>query len=1155
MATLYKKYFYLLIFLFSLTSFAQTILIENREENDSLWSLGASDLLSFYLEEQGLKMANRDSLSTMTGEVDLAEAKFSKSAIKKGDWYKTDFIITGEVKTVPDKGLFVQISVTNVKNAQVITKQQKQVKDEDQLAVEIEVFARLIGKKIASNANRKLNNEVNETQEKFLDAITLFKFYKAINLITDDKEAEGIRELMYITHNSPNFTIPYYWLASFFRKNNYLKIAESIESIYPSFVNQNKGVHLIYGQSLANNAVQKIQSKIESLGFYTLNPESLLKLDLEKDLQQWRYIKSGQIAHLSSYLSAYTIKLDLDNKQNYHLKIFESTTNQVITEATSSDFNIIIEKLNKLNDPSKIKKFNHNPTKNKPKVTSYTKGNQHEYLAYLIQQLMNKQGTSEDIWRLMSFYRTMHLRGYLWPEILTRSLKQDYPIWDITYRNQRNSIYGSGLIGSSSTHLSYIENSYSPTQTLKVALTKYKDINLSIAFAYAFNSAVELALKKNYQNALTQLNKLQSSTGSFNLTDEINESIHYWKWHCAIKLKNTDLANKYSSYLNQKKKSSWEYSYTAIYPIISYAHISRMNYQSLRFSLTNPVWRPIDINQRWFYYDDDKVEKPQINELQWPKISFNIPLLKDAKSAHDFFKVFQSHIDNDKSIPKDKISRDFTQALFLLSRYPSMGINNKIRDICYQNIDLFSAYEAKQIMIYMGDYKAAAKIIQNLQKPAKHKYDLWRQLWAYEYPHREATRKAAQYIIDSGETFIIDSYLIELCISYFLLDEAEQLIEIDIRAFNKPSDEVEFEWAIFKADIAYYRGDMINALRLYKDLRLGKWTSTTIGKVHDQDAKDYIRRKIRYIESLNPERKYTCSWECTGDGVLTSSHKSGLLSLSPELRKDFMYLFNKVKSFDFNKSAFYTNKSKKKIRPDLQQFIDKHSDKVLPELINFNDFSLSNYNSYINMWIIEILATPKNKKHIIQAFQKNQKFAELAFKLDKTSATEILTQNIWAITSQPDFNFQIIKMIIKYKITNLYPILFDQCYDIRNEITSWFILRSIIKNNKKPEDYKQFINFFKKLAITARTNLNVNSRLLNKYKEMSIILLKNGHKEGLDLLIQLTKSPKKKPYLQEASILKTFNKTTGISVKSIDEIKDMMDLLSWDQDQKKWMKP
>ena len=218
MATLYKKYFYLLIFLFSLTSFAQTILIENREENDSLWSLGASDLLSFYLEEQGLKMANRDSLSTMTGEVDLAEAKFSKSAIKKGDWYKTDFIITGEVKTVPDKGLFVQISVTNVKNAQVITKQQKQVKDEDQLAVEIEVFARLIGKKIASNANRKLNNEVNETQEKFLDAITLFKFYKAINLITDDKEAEGIRELMYITHNSPNFTIPYYWLASFLEK-------------------------------------------------------------------------------------------------------------------------------------------------------------------------------------------------------------------------------------------------------------------------------------------------------------------------------------------------------------------------------------------------------------------------------------------------------------------------------------------------------------------------------------------------------------------------------------------------------------------------------------------------------------------------------------------------------------------------------------------------------------------------------------------------------------------------------------------------------------------------------------------------------------------------------------------------------------------------
>ena len=107
----------------------------------------------------------------------------------------------------------MQVSVTNVKNGQVLL-QQKQVKDEDQLAVEIEIFARLLDKKFLLYTQKSVNIPL-KNEEQFPDAITLFKFYKAINLITEQREAEGIRELIYITHNSPNFTIPYYWLASF----------------------------------------------------------------------------------------------------------------------------------------------------------------------------------------------------------------------------------------------------------------------------------------------------------------------------------------------------------------------------------------------------------------------------------------------------------------------------------------------------------------------------------------------------------------------------------------------------------------------------------------------------------------------------------------------------------------------------------------------------------------------------------------------------------------------------------------------------------------------------------------------------------------------------------------------------------------------------
>ncbi|EDM28024.1 hypothetical protein LNTAR_11746 [Lentisphaera araneosa HTCC2155] len=1155
MATLYKKYFYLLIFLFSLTSFAQTILIENREENESLWSLGASDLLSFYLEEQGLKMANRDSLSTMTGEVDLAEAKFSKSSIKKGDWYKTDFIITGEVKTVPDKGLFVQISVTNVKNAQVITKQQKQVKDEDQLAVEIEVFARLIGKKIASNANRKLNNEVNETQEKFLDAITLFKFYKAINLITEQREAEGIRELIYITHNSPNFTIPYYWLASFFRKYNYLKIAESIESTSPSLLNKNqlKGVYLVHGQSLPNNALQSLQNEIEKLGFYTLSPQSLLKLDLEKDLQHWRYIKGSQIAQLSSYLSAYTIKLNLDNKQNYRLTIIDSISNKVLTEFTSSDFSKVIEKLKSLNDSDQIKKLNDNPSQNKPKITSYTKGNQHEYLAYLIQQLMNKEGSSEDIWRLMSFYRTMHLREHLWPEILNRAPKEKLPIWKLTHKYQIKN--NEGLIGSpidrlfSSPDIEFSIYEFSTFslkhQDILGSLKSYKNSSLQAQYAYTYNLAIEQIRNKKYHEALQHLNNLNSvQFQKLSLPDAFAYSINYWKWLCAFKLKNNKLREQYSTHLKTEGDI-----YTGIIPFIRNGH----------FKQRGIAWQICDITCIWRAFKDSSITMIPFGKMDWPEIPLDAEL-KHSKNLYKFFDVFE-HKAQIGDIPREKLG-DFYYALYGLDALPNAEINEKIKSLCYKYRHLFkpSDYLIK-IMCIIGDFKTAENIIKNSNYPISVKAKWWMIVWRYNYDKKEVIRKAANYIISSNETFTVHRNLIESCFRYRLFNEAEKLIDI-CKKVKPISEEMEATIAIHRANLAFHRGNMLKALQMYKKLRLSRWSNTINGEIHNQEVKDYLPRKTRFIESLDPNRVYTRSWEQFKTFKISTEFVRATSTIAfevftPEVRKDFTEIMNTIRSFKFNQGVWAKNQTEKKIQDHLTRFVNKHTDQVLPQFIRYLDYPIHRFNKQAAEWLIEKMASQENKEIILDSFRKNQDLAKIAFKLDRIEAIKIFENNIWSTLPRISFYPNLYAIIIDNHLTEYYPHLYNLCYGLDTAAPNVVYLFNKAQKSSAPNDYQEYQKFLNKMVSEVCPEIDLkHSGQSIIYREIMFSSFIHGNKQGLKLLIQLLDKTVNgnNALLPPKYLFRFFQKVTKQKVKSIQEIEVIMSTLKWNQEKRKWIK-
>ncbi|EDM28023.1 hypothetical protein LNTAR_11741 [Lentisphaera araneosa HTCC2155] len=1153
MTLVYRKCLYLFACMFSFTAFAQTVIIENQQENDSLWSLGASDLLSFYLEEQGLKIANRDSLSAMTGEVDLADANFTKSSTKKGQWSQADFIITGQVNPVSDKGLFVQVSVTNVKNGQVLTKQQKQVKDEDQLAVEIEIFARLIGQKIAASANKKAVDIPIENEKQFLDAITLFKFYKAINLITEQREAEGIRELIYITHNSPNFTIPYYWLASFFRKYNYLKIAESIESTSPSLLNKNqlKGVYLVHGQSLPNNALQSLQNEIEKLGFYTLSPQSLLKLDLEKDLQHWRYIKGSQIAQLSSYLSAYTIKLNLDNKQNYRLTIIDSISNKVLTEFTSSDFSKVIEKLKSLNDSDQIKKLNDNPSQNKPKITSYTKGNQHEYLAYLIQQLMNKEGSSEDIWRLMSFYRTMHHREHLWKEILKRASKEELPSWELTHKYQIQD--NGGLIGSPHNEFSFHDIrflSFKHQDILK-SLKPFKNNSLETQYAYIYNLAIEKIRNKKYHEALQQFNDLHSAHfKSLNVPNKITCSINYWKWLCAFKLKNDALEELYSSQVKQDRNSYSTYTYTGIIPIIKNGHIGTRGND----------WQVSDLSSRWLYFSDDAIKVLPFGNMNWPEIPMSNPELKHTKNLYKFFDVFKYEAQKG-NIPDIQLDR-FYRALYCLDILPNAEINDEIKSLCYKSRHLFKPFQAKDIMCIIGDFKTAEEIIKSSRYPTSAKANWWMQVWRYNYDAKETYRKAANYMISSGEIFTVNRVFIESCFRYRLLDEVEKLVTICEKV--KPNtEELQFIIAIRRADLAFYRGDMLKALQMYKELRLSRWANTIDGEVHTQEIKDYLPRKISLIESLNPNRTYTCTWEelkvpdiTTNFGFATST--VALDVFTPEVRQDFTEIINTVHSFKFNQGSFYTTKTKTKIQDHLTRFINKHTDQSLPQFIRYLNYSVPSANKQVTEWLIEKMASQKNKHIILDAFRKNQSFATLAFKLDKNEAIKIFENNFWAIQSEAHMEYHLCSIIIKNKLNQYYSVLYDLCYRLEYKSREILYLCNKAHLKSASNDYQKYQKFLNKMMFEICPKIDLNDfRHCLIYKQVMYSSFEHGNRDGLKLLIKLLDKRDKDndALLTPKYLFRFFQKVTKQKVKSVQEIEEIMSTLKWDQEKRKWIKP
>ena len=99
-------------FCFKMTLFSQTILVDHKSDDpNDLWAMGASDVMSFYLQEQGVQVVHRDQLSSMINELSLADAEITKSEIRKGAWKGADYIINGKISE-NSHGLLLNITTS-----------------------------------------------------------------------------------------------------------------------------------------------------------------------------------------------------------------------------------------------------------------------------------------------------------------------------------------------------------------------------------------------------------------------------------------------------------------------------------------------------------------------------------------------------------------------------------------------------------------------------------------------------------------------------------------------------------------------------------------------------------------------------------------------------------------------------------------------------------------------------------------------------------------------------------------------------------------------------------------------------------------------------------------------------------------------------------
>ena len=1138
-----------------------TILIEKSSEKDNLWDAGISELLSFYLQEAGCEVVSRNRLSILSTELQLVNSGFSNEEFRKGTWLSADFILNGSLRK--DSGtLQLSLSIVDSTSGNKIFDGETSYESEKNLLLEVKGLSNkiltIVSKK-SSKSFKKMNSAKGYLFRN-VDAEVLLKYFKAINLIYEGKEEEGIAGLFYVVFNAPKFEMPYFWISSYFEKNGFDKIAEGIrkgrssneDSSKPS---AKKKIYLLKTNLQDEALSDHINKELLKIGFSVIEPLSLPSLEKEKVLKDWGFTnKDIEFNSLQKYSSSFIMKVECQSKDKYSILCHNSQGSVLaqIQNLTQKDLKENLVKILKSLSEKKVASLQPDiKNKAKPKV-SLKSGyrDKQELLTDLLKELIRNNSERETLYKIINCFRFegKQFHENFWQEILIRTdFKKDY-LWLTTYLIRKHSLYD------------WVSGGYSPNEVLSFYKELEEKINLSdipiLNYCAKFNKACLNARTGKFKDALKEfiiLEKTVSESGitKYYIEKEVYPSILYWRWFCAMKLKDS-LEPEFKKQLekrNEKESSSFIFLHEFISPLLwSGYSISIDSKGSERYSPGKRVFTKFSSKRA---YKDNEPWLANAETIKWPELP-RIPVEKTLKDAQQIVELFLLIVDSDlikHQRGKYRFKIDlFIKALGHLLKHPDNTVDEELKKKIYDKIQVLEMRFQVPILCLLDMHNKALGLVEKSKLKLNQENNYKAIIMASILSEKDYLDFLYDLYFKSKEKYIgyeVLNYLInqvDLERSSQVLQELQKSKDPEISQLNL---------LCFEAELLRLKNSNIASLEKFQQIQKKYWGARQ-SAYNRGDLDKYLRSKITFLKLTGDKSNTYGKWSKTQRRI-QSDHYAYIYSF--RLNRATEILSGKIKS-EFRKlyrQIYYLDKSSfKSIKGSIAKFVKAFGESALKNAISLLQNDPSQREAWIAHEIVRQSESNNKERLLIAAFAENPLFVEYAFSLNKEKAEEILLKNIWIYGGEGRYpNYQCFNAIIDHKIEQAYPVLFVYCSELRGYAS--YFLEKMLKHLKTDSTAQ----FKENIRLCSSQALKLVKKKKQFYHDGLVIAetaFKCGEVEGLKYLLENLKGKiEKKKQQVEKEILDLFNSHfIGESIKSIDEINEKLGGLVWDSSLLKW---
>ncbi|WDE97619.1 hypothetical protein PQO03_17465 [Lentisphaera profundi] len=1160
---------------------AQTVLVDHSSENpDDLWSMGAADVMSFYLQEQGLEVVHRDQLNSMINELSIADAKIANTDIRKGQWKGAEFIVTGTILE-SKKGLFLKVGVHQRGNGAQLYTYQKSYEDKDSLASEVESQARHIARILLKNQIKKKNPNKKDEINYFrgVNALTLMHYYRAVQLMQSNRETEAIVEFIYLTQRAPSFELPYYWLISFFEKCDLNHLARayrnvlSVEGLKASQLQlkTKKRIFLRLSESVSSEQVADLYSVLFKAGFTLVDSESIEKSEQEGDLQKWGFVNNHKaISQLEQYASSYAINLESENDElivslrrtrdgkllmshsysELQKTHFEALKSALLTGHTSKEENSEDKSLSSVSHLQSVYK------------------NKRYLLRDVLEDIKGGIEPEVKIFILVNDFREEfeNFKVALWQDLFAQNKSDLAYYYECQFLYQKHGLNGVRMEDDEVTrnvfyhmgkgYLRYREKKYAAY--MEDILKIKKDVPIKAKFTFKYNQSFDDFKRQKWEEAkstfLESEKFLHRADFKHQSTkDHIQASLYEMLVLCDQKMKRP-ASPEIEAWLKTYKQQ-WRKVY--IKEFLTPYVISGINYFK-KGGTDDYAWH---VNKPKVNIHQSRIELSYLQEeqkelLTWPMFpqKFNIETYKlceqyvdlytalvkmpeKQKWQHERFSTFLKAVSHLTVRVDYHLNKNRENAI--LAVVPRLNISQQAK-----LLSMMGKYDRAEELIYLSKNKGNTYYFSSLSR-LKGKTLSRVQFYQFEKGAYSSTQKGKEMRPSSLYSLYKDA-----------LDErdfvfADKLIK-DL-AKQKQRDQTwqyshEVGISFMKAELLRRQGESFVALSAFRKLQKQLW-KTAPAYCFVSNVEKLVHERLLYLETVPQQYNSPSSWKVKRIYTINDRTPEGekvncLDHLNTEQRK----LFDKIYKILYFRDSLSSSWVMKNGGND---FIKKFGASAIPALMKILDNDKRTWRQeFITETLLEKLALAENEIIFLEAFQRDFQYLDLALKANPKKAAIILQRNAWVFAGEV---LLIPLRVLDYKIENLYPEVYAQCLKLNSNYAQNFekLRKNLVSSS---QEQKEQLRLVLRKALVLHKAIEMNSFHERYVNSLAKTAFMSGEIDGLRLLIDSSQlASSHRSYLVTPELMKIVRASTkDLNINTLRTLQELMYLLQWDYKSMKW---